>query len=185
MVRNNPIEVFETKAPVEFDELSLRQDTGGPGEKRGGLGIRRDFRLTHPTNVLAIIKKTKTAGWGLKGGEPGAKNVVVLDLDEDDPDAHGRVQIFADNNDDYPDDDNEWVGMMRGAFDPGEVVSNRSGGGGGYGDPLDRDPEAVREDVIDGYVSPVAAREEYGVVVSEDGDLDRAATEELRAQRRE
>ncbi|WP_247730755.1 hydantoinase B/oxoprolinase family protein [Halovivax limisalsi] len=182
MVRNIPIEVFETKAPVQFDELSLRQDTGGPGEQRGGLGIRRDYRLTHPTNVLAIIKKTKTEGWGLEGGKPGAKNVVVLDLDDDDPNARDRVQIFADNNDDYPDDGNEWVGMMRGQFEPGEIVSNRSGGGGGYGDPLDRDPEAVREDVIDGYVSPAAAREAYGVVVSADGELDREATEELRSE---
>lgn len=183
MVRNNPIEVFETKAPVEFDELSLRQDTAGPGEKRGGLGVRRDFRLTHPTNVLAIIKKTKTSGWGIKGGEPGAKNVVVLDLDEDDPDVRDRIQILADNNEDYPDDDKEWVGMMRGAFEPGEVISNRSGGGGGYGNPFDRDPEAVREDVINGYVSTEAAREDYGVVVSEDGELDREATAALREER--
>jgi N-methylhydantoinase B len=53
------------------------------------------------------------------------------------------------------------------------------------GDGVEREVVAVRVEVIDGYVSPVAAREEYGVVVSEDGDLDRAATEELRAQRRE
>lgn len=66
MVRNIPIEVFETKAPVESDKLSLRQDTGGSGENRGGLGIRRDYCLTHPTNVLLIVKKTKTEGWGLR-----------------------------------------------------------------------------------------------------------------------
>ncbi|WP_135822188.1 hydantoinase B/oxoprolinase family protein [Halostella litorea] len=183
MVRNIPVEVFENKAPVEFDELSLRQDSGGAGEHRGGLGIRRDYRLTHPTDVLAIIKKTRTEGWGLAGGDPGAKNVVVLDLDGSDPDARDRVQVITDNGDDYPDDGKEWVGMMRGSFEPGEVVSNRSGGGGGYGDPYDRDPEAVREDVLDGYVSPGAAREEYGVVVSEDGEIDREATAELRAGR--
>ncbi|MFC3959136.1 hydantoinase B/oxoprolinase family protein [Halovivax cerinus] len=185
MVRNIPIEVFENKAPVEFDELSLRQDSGGPGRKRGGLGIRRDYRFTHPTDALTITKKTKTEGWGLEGGEAGAKNVVALDLGEDGPDAGDRVQLFADNNDDYPDDDKEWVGMMRGSFEPGEVLSNRSGGGGGYGDPLDRDPEAVREDVVDGYVSPEAARADYGVVVSADGELDRDATADLRDDRRD
>lgn len=183
MVRNIPIEVFETKAPVEFDELSLRQDSGGPGKKRGGLGIRRDYRLTHPTNVLAIIKKTKTSGWGLEGGKPGARNVVVLDLHQDDPDTTERIQILADNNDDYPDDGKEYVGMMRGSFEVGEVVSNRSGGGGGYGDPYERDPEAVQEDVLDGYVSPEAAREEYGVVITEDGKLDRKSTTKLRDER--
>lgn len=75
--------------------------------------------------------------------------------------------------------------MIRGQFQPGEVVSNRSGGGGGYGDPFDRDPEAVREDVIDEYVSLEAAREDYGVVVSAEGNLDYEATEDLRGQRRE
>ncbi|WP_254861576.1 hydantoinase B/oxoprolinase family protein [Halovivax gelatinilyticus] len=183
MVRNIPIEVFENKAPVEFDQLSLREDSGGPGERRGGLGVRRDYRLTHPADVLTIIKKTKTAGWGLDGGEPGAKNVVVLDLDDSDASRSDRIQVFADNNDDYPADDREWVGMMRGSFEPGEVVSNRSGGGGGYGDPFDRDPEAVREDVADGYVSREGAREDYGVVIDGGGEVDREATRSVRDER--
>jgi len=107
----------------------------------------------------------------------------VLDLDQDDPDALNRIQILADNNDDYPDDGKEYVGMMRGSFKSGEVVSNRSGGGGGYGDPYERDPKAVHEDIIDGYVSPQAAREDYGVVITEDGELDRQATTKLREER--
>ncbi|WP_135822186.1 hydantoinase B/oxoprolinase family protein [Halostella litorea] len=183
MVRNIPVEVFENKAPIEFDELSLRQDSGGPGKHRGGLGIQRDYRFTHPTGGLSIVQKTQTEGWGMDGGEPGAKNVVVLDLDDGWED---RVQVLVDNDElyDAADDDLKYAGMFRGSFEPGETISNRSGGGGGYGTPLERDPEAVREDVLDGYVSPEGARADYGVVVSEDGEIDREATAALREDRR-
>lgn len=159
MVKNIPVEVFESKAPVRFDRLELRQDSGGAGAYRGGLGIRRDFRFTHPCGALSIVQKTKTDGWGLEGGGPGARNAVVL----------------------YPGTEREeWTGMMRGDFEPGDVVSNRSGGGGGWGDPRDRDPAAVREDVIDGYVSRQAAREVYGVALDDALEIDREATRALR-----
>ena len=178
MVQNIPIEVFENKAPIEFDQLSLRQDSGGAGEYRGGLGLRRDFRITNPVGALSIVQKTRTAGWGVDGGKPGAKNGIVLELDDD---ADERVQILVDNTDIY-DDDEQWVGMFRGSFQAGEVISNRTGGGGGYGDPYDRDPEAVLEDVIDGYVSLSGAREEYGVVITDDHELDNEATDRLRSE---
>jgi N-methylhydantoinase B len=161
MVRNIPIEVLENKAPVEIDRLELREDSGGPGEYRGGLGIRRDFRFTHEIGALSIIQKTETPGWGIAGGEPGAKNAVVK----------------------YPGTDREVrTGMMRDTFYPGEVLSNQSAGGGGYGDPYDRDPRKVRADVRDGYVSREGAREDYGVVIDEDGVVDEAATGRLRSE---
>lgn len=159
-VKNLPVEVLETKAPVLFDRLELRDDSGGPGEYRGGLGIRRDFRFTHPCGALSIIQKTKTDGWGLEGGGPGARNAVVLRPGTD---------------------REEWTGMMRGQFEAGDVISNRSGGGGGWGDPMERDPEAVREDVRDGYVSVESAREHYGVVLDDDGQVDEEATRDLRS----
>ncbi|MFC3959138.1 hydantoinase B/oxoprolinase family protein [Halovivax cerinus] len=195
MVQNLPIEVLEQKAPVELDRLELRPDSGGAGRYRGGLGIRRDYRFTHPAGALSIVQKTQTDGWGLDGGDPGARNVVALATDDaDDGDETAdrvpdRVQILVDNDDLYDSTADDlsgadtavsYAGMFRGAFEPGEVVSNRSGGGGGYGDPYERDPEAVREDVVDGYVSREAAREDYGVVVSADGELDRDATADLR-----
>ncbi|WP_135822189.1 hydantoinase B/oxoprolinase family protein [Halostella litorea] len=181
MVQNLPVEVLEQKAPVEIDRLALRQDSGGPGKRRGGLGIRRDYRFTHPAGALSIVQKTRTEGWGLAGGEPGATNVVALATD----DAADRVQVLVDNDDRYdasaddlggPDASVAYAGMFRGSFEPGEMVSNRSGGGGGYGDPYDRDPEAVREDILDGYVSAEQAADRYGVVVTDDGELDEAAT---------
>ncbi|WP_137285820.1 hydantoinase B/oxoprolinase family protein [Halorussus salinisoli] len=181
MVRNIPIEVLERKAPVEFDRLKLRQDSGGAGERRGGLGIRRDFRVTNPVGALSIIQNTRTDGWGLAGGHPGVKNAVLLQhLDDDWTD---RIEVFTDNSDLYDaEDDERWVGMMRGEFQPGEVISNRSGGGGGYGDPSDRGPEKVREDVLDEYISRKAAREEYGVVLTEPDRIDHEETARLRNQ---
>ncbi|MCU4753206.1 hydantoinase B/oxoprolinase family protein [Halobacteria archaeon AArc-curdl1] len=178
MVQNIPVEVFENKAPISFDELSLRTDSGGAGEYRGGLGLRRDFRIEHPVGALSIIQKTKKPGWGIDGGEPGAKNGIVLDLDDD---ADERVQILVDNTDLY-DDGNTWAGFFRGNFVPGEVISNRTGGGGGYGNPYDRDPEAVLEDVTDGYVSRAAAEDEYGVVVTDDLEIDEEATRARRSE---
>lgn len=182
MVQNIPIEVFENKAPIRFDRLTLRQDSGGAGEHRGGLGICRDYRITHPVGALSIIQKTKTAGWGREGGQPGAKNAVVLsDLDDG---WDERLDIPVDNTGMYDAaEDEKWVGMFRGQFAPGEVISNRSGGGGGYGDPIERDPEAVREDVIDGYVSREAARDEYGVAITDDGEINREETARLRSER--
>ena len=160
MVQNVPIEVYENKAPLEIERLKLREDSGGAGEYRGGLGIQRDYTFTHPVGALSIIQKTKTDNWGLEGGKSGARNAVVL---------HPGTEK------------EEWTGMMRETFAAGEGLSNRSGGGAGRGDPFDRDPEKVRQDVLDGYVPQEAARKEYGVVVTEDGEIDEAATEELRS----
>ena len=146
-VRNTPVEIMEMKAPVRIERLELRQDSGGSGEYRGGLGVVRDYRFTAPTNALATVKKTKTSNWGLDGGKPGARNAVVLRPGTE---------------------DGTWTGTMRDSFAAGELLSNRSGGGGGYGNPLDRDPEAVRQDVLDGYVSCDAAREQYGVEIKDE-----------------
>lgn len=184
-VKNIPIEVFENKAPFRFDRLEFRQDSGGLGEFRGGLGVRRDYRFLDDVKGITLIKKTRTDGWGLAGGEPGEKNAVVVFPDTEDEDWRDRFDFLVDNNDLYePADDRYYTGMMNGWFEAGEVLSNRSGGGGGYGDPLDRDPERVREDVIDGYVSRESAREDYGVIITSDGEIDWEATDRLRSDRR-
>ncbi|WP_254861568.1 hydantoinase B/oxoprolinase family protein [Halovivax gelatinilyticus] len=179
MVRNVPIEVFENKAPIRLNRLELRDDSGGEGERRGGLGTRRDYEFTEPSGALSILQRSRSPGWGLAGGGPGARNVIVVDAD--DPDGE-RLSILVDNDHLYDAEGGErYAGMMRGDFEPGETLSVRTGGGGGYGDPTERDPEAVREDVADGYVSREAARETYGVVVTAEGELDREATEKLRS----
>ncbi|WP_251330792.1 hydantoinase B/oxoprolinase family protein [Haloplanus pelagicus] len=181
-VQNIPIEVFENKVPIRFDELTLRQDSGGIGEFRGGLGVRRDYRFLDDVKGITLIKKTRTEGWGLDGGEPGERNVVVVESNGEEG-WRDRFDFLVDNDADYdPDPDEQYTGMMQGWFEAGEVLSNRSGGGGGYGDPLDRDPEAVRDDVRNGYVSRESARDDYGVVVTEDGSIDWEATRALRGE---
>ncbi|WP_255152236.1 hydantoinase B/oxoprolinase family protein [Halorarius halobius] len=160
-VQNTPIEVLEHKAPIRIEHLEIRPDSGGSGRNRGGVGVKRDYRFLEDAKALATVKKTKTDNWGIGGGKPGARNAVVL----------------------RPGTDEEVsTGTFRDSFSPDEVVSNRTAGGGGYGDPYERSPEAVRADVLDGYVTREAAREEYGVVVDEDGTVDREATEDLRGR---
>lgn len=180
-IRNTPVEVFEARAPVRFEQYQLRQDSGGPGRHRGGLGVRRDYRLLDTVNAFTTIMKTRQEGWGLEGGEPGSKNAIVLDDLEDD--WSDRLTLFVDNNDLYESkSDRKYTGLFRGELKAGELLSDRTGGGGGYGDPFERDPEAVRNDVVDGYVSRAAARERYGVAVTETGELDHKKTAELRSR---
>jgi N-methylhydantoinase B len=179
MLRGMPVEMFESKAPIRIRRTELRADSGGAGKYRGGLGIRRDYELLKGLRALAINKKTRYPSWPLAGGKSGARNGVRLSFDGKWSD---RVTILANNNDLYHDADDRivWTGMMHGEFEPGEVISNRSGGGGGYGDPFERPPEQVREDVRDGYVSKEAAREDYGVSIADDGQINREKTARLR-----
>ncbi len=158
--RNNPIEVLETKAPLHIENYALRQDSGGPGEHRGGVGVTRTYRFLAPADALTLVKKTKTKPWGMAGGSQGANGYVVL----------------------RPGTDRETVtGMVYEAMAPDDVLVNHAGGGGGWGDPFRRDPESVLADVVNGYVSLASAREDYGVAVDADTlTLDLAATEALR-----
>jgi N-methylhydantoinase B len=148
VVRNTPIEVLEHKAALLHERLELRADSGGPGKYRGGLGIRRDVRFTSPGEVLSMKKKTKTRPWGLRGGGEAETNGMIV----------------------YPSTPAERRARMeRFPMAAGDRFWNFSGGGGGYGDPLERDPRAVVEDVLDGYVSAEAALSVYGVEVLADG----------------
>jgi len=160
-VQNTPIEVLEHKAPVRVEQLEIRPDSSGAGRYRGGAGIRRDYRFLKNAEALATVKKTKTDNWGIDGGRPGARNAVVLRPGTD---------------------KEESTGTFRDEFSASEVISNRTGGGGGYGDPYKRPPEAVRGDVLDGYVSRQGAREMYGVVLDEQDNIDTEATQKLREQ---
>jgi N-methylhydantoinase B len=160
-VQNTPIEVLEQKAPIRIENLEIRPDSAGAGRHRGGVGIRRDYRFLEDSKALATVKKTKTDNWGIDGGRPGARNEVVL-----------RPGTDAE----------ESTGTFRDSFSAGERLSNRTAGGGGYGEPYERAPEAVREDVLDGYVSREAARETYGVVLTDDCTIDHQATRDLRDQ---
>jgi N-methylhydantoinase B len=141
--RNNPIEVVESRLPaIRIRKYGLRQDSGGAGRTRGGLGIERVYEFLTPAFGTFSLERKVTPPWGLRGGGDAAVNAVEITG----PDGQTRQVRKATQH----------------PIAAGEVVRVLSGGGGGYGPPSERDPEAVRRDVGEGYVSVAAARRDYG-----------------------
>ena len=165
-VRNAPIENMELKCPVLVERRGLRPDSGGPGRYRGGLGMEmRVTNLVAGTWGISNSGRRRCPPWGLWGGGPGviAASLVRFPGDAD----------FAPGN------------LHRRPVPAGTTALMLTAGGGGWGDPLDRDPAAVQLDVQEGFVSAEAAREQYGVVLdSASGAVDAGATAALRAARR-
>ena len=166
---NAPVEAAEAKGPVFFERRALREDSAGPGRFRGGLGVCQQVRMLSPATIYSRMERTICAPWGLHGGKPGQANrISVLRRD-------GTVQRFPTGK----------INPMELAEGEGFLVE--TAGGGGFWDPLERDPESVLADVRSGYVSPEAARSDYGVVIREKGrsfSVDLEATRELRRSAR-
>ena len=167
--RNLPTEFTESRFPFVVESLGLAQDSGGAGQFRGGLGYEKHIRMLEDAYFMSIADRSILACWGVKGGKAGQPFQVVID----------------------PDGPNERV--MEGLVDDepvraGEVIRIRTTGGGGWGDPLERDPASVRRDVLWGKVSIAAAERDYGVVVTGPDDapaVDEDATEALRSRMRD
>ena len=161
---NSPVEQIETKHPLIVEELSLRESSGGAGKYRGGLGIARTVRARASLTLNTTIERMHCRPWGLDGGGDGAGNEVWLKLDgrevRDLPNAKVLVQRLQ----------------------AGDTFTLCSGGGGGFGDPRQRDPQAVAYDVAEGYVTAWEARTLYRVVLTADGGVDVAATQALRGR---
>ena len=139
---NIPVEVHETINPVLVRRFELMPDTGGAGRWRGGCGIRKDIELRSDKAVMTLLgERHSHKGYGLFGGEPGSLAETVLNPD-------GNAERMG-SKDVRP-------------LSKGDVVSFRLNGGGGYGSPRERSPEAIAQDVADGYVSPEAAQRIYG-----------------------
>ncbi|MBL8584122.1 MAG: hydantoinase B/oxoprolinase family protein [Rhizobiaceae bacterium] len=150
-----PFEGQERLAPVLTTCHELRVDSGGPGESRGGMGVDKGVILTKVdrTVVSYCCDRERSITWGLWGGLPSIPHGVWVN--EDLANERYLGSMFS----------NE-------PLQAGDVVSRPSAGGGGLGDPLERDPILVREDVADGYVSVERAAKDYGVIVREvDADL--------------
>ena len=136
-VKNIPVEVVEARLPVMVDRAGFRQDSGGPGRFRGGLGSVRDYRFLAPFGALTILKKSRTPGWGLAGGKPGPLNLSILIPNTERPDWKQHfdrdIIVYADNSYLYDDKpaDVIYCGMFRGEFEPGDVISYLADGGGG------------------------------------------------------
>ncbi len=140
------------------------QDSGGAGTFRGGLGVRRDYRLLADGRMISVLERCNSPHWGVAGGLPGGRTYGVLDSS-----IYGQgVEIIK--TPDQP-------------IAKGDLLSIRTGGGGGYGNPLERDPERVLEDVLEELVSIEAAQELYGVVFEDEGKVDYEATKRIRASR--
>jgi len=163
---NSPNEQAEVKFPLVVERYALVPDSGGAGLRRGGLGVERVVRARVPMTMNTQIERAHCRPWGLAGGLEGTGNQVALRLG-------GTWKT------DFP-NAKVLVAMLK----SGDAFLIRSGGGGGYGDPLTRSIVEVAEDVRQGYVTIKTAAERYAVVLDPDTlAVDRAATERLRAAR--
>ncbi|MFE5706787.1 hydantoinase B/oxoprolinase family protein [Rhodococcus koreensis] len=147
--RNQPVETMELEYPVIFTGYSLMSDSAGPGYHRGGLGVTRNFYLTHEGGTLSVLgDRERTPAWGShKGQDAKMGNQLVYKADTP---------------------EEERLGMMRSRIpiEAGHLLKFWQGGGGGYGPAWQRPVEWVVEDVVDGRVSPESAREDYFVAIS-------------------
>ncbi len=163
---NTPVEIFESDTPLIIERRELLPDSGGPGRQRGGLGRRVVFRVPEgelapkPPVYLGIQSgRFRYPPEGLFGGLPGAPARFTINGRAGDPYGLSRLQ-------------------------PGDVVIMDAAGGGGYGNPAERDPELVAADVAEGYVTIESARRDYAVVLDKQSlKVDRDATESLRRKK--
>ena len=163
---NTPIESIEADQPLLINRYGYVPDSGGAGRHRGGLGMVREYTVLAEEAMVQIRSdRTRFLPWGTQGGRPGSPTRSLLNPGTEERRLPSKFMLD----------------MKR-----GEVYRLVQAGGGGYGDPLDREPEAVLEDVRQEKVSLGHAKREYGVVIDADGPaVDAAATESLRAQMRE
>ena len=161
---NNPLETVESGAAVAIRSYALRAGSGGAGRWRGGVGLRLTFELLcESASVLGRgMDRFRFQPWGVAGGRPGANAETVLNIDRPDARRLGRIDMIT--------------------LKKGDTFTVLTPGAGGYGDPLERDPEAVLRDVRKEVVSRDAALHEYGVVI-DGARIDGPATQRERGRR--
>ncbi len=143
---NIPVEVAESDWPIVIERYGLVPDSGGAGRYRGGLAIERVWRVIVPGTLLQVRSDRQVhRPYGLAGGLPGAASSNLLLR------ADGSIERMPP--------------MFGAVLEPGDVFHHRMPAGGGWGDPLEREPEDVADDVLDDKISRGAAREQYAVVV--------------------
>lgn len=157
---NTPIEVLETAYPLRVTRYEFREDSSGAGEFRGGLGLRRDIGIRdHQAAFSLLAERHRHAPYGLVGGAegtPGRAYLLENGLNTTDPNA-------------ITEEGERLAGKVVRELAPGTVISIRTPGAGGYGDPDNRNPEAVARDVRLGKISAETARDVYGLT---SGDLE-------------
>ncbi|HWL71634.1 MAG TPA: hydantoinase B/oxoprolinase family protein [Geminicoccus sp.] len=158
---NNPIESIESSAPVTVHTYGVRQDSGGAGRWRGGVGLELTFSpKVSGCQVLARgMERHRFVPWGMAGGLCAKGSRTIKNLGRPDEQELGKIDVVD--------------------LEVGETITFLTPGGGGYGDPAERDPEAVLLDLKRGFISAQSARDDYKVVI-EGGKIDHAATQALR-----
>jgi N-methylhydantoinase B len=159
--RGDSLELTESIFPLMIEQYELIRDSGGAGKHRGGLGSGLQIRLLSPATLFAFVEKGKSPHWGVDGGKEGLRNYSII----------------------RPENKEEFEILKTSGMPLAEScrVIAIAGGGGGYGNPRERDTADVRQDVINGYVSIESAREDYGVVINPQSfEIDNKTTERLR-----
>ena len=163
-LKNTPVEVNEVEAGIRVHRYGLMTNSAGPGKHRGGLGTELIFEALAPNTRVTARNRDRSvfSGWGIAGGKAGGLSRFIRNP--------GQDNAFDLRNTDIV------------TIDPGDIIHVTCGGAGGWGDPLQRDPEAVLRDVLRGWVSCDHAQQEYGVIIS-DRKLEEEATEACRKAR--
>jgi N-methylhydantoinase B len=136
-VRNTPIELQEIKYPFLIEEHALRADSGGPGRYRGGLGLALTYRCLQPCKANINFDRTTYPPWGLQKGGEGATNLAVITRRNGE-----TAKVFKETE----------IQLQA-----GDRVTFYTAGGGGYGDPRERDARAIARDLAEGFITPEGA----------------------------
>jgi N-methylhydantoinase B len=163
--KNYPIEFAEMEFGVRIEGYAMNMDSGGPGLHRGGCGIVRDLRVVGDEAVIGLrMDNIRWPAWGVKGGMGGGAGRIVVNPGTAD---ERELRPMSEGN----------------KLKKGDLVRIMTPGGGGWGSPLERAAEQVRDDVLDGFISAESAARDYGVVLTANLiDVDAAATDARRKE---
>jgi N-methylhydantoinase B len=138
-----PIELQESMYPYRILEFSLREDSGGAGRFRGGLGFRKTYQMLGPCDLQAMFDRVKYPPWGVQGGKSGKSGQITVQKR-----SGGKEIVYKSKG--YP-------------LEAGDIIIVETGGGGGYGDPQERIRELIDRDLQRGYISREVALTDYGI----------------------
>jgi len=159
---NSPVEQVEAKYPMAIERYTLRDDSGGAGAWRGGLGTEKVVRAVTPFMFNAQVERVQCRPWGLFGGLSGAGNQVSIQCGNEPELRFPSGKVLARQ------------------LQSGDAYILRSGGGGGYGSPLERDIDKIQYDLDEGYISQDSAKRFYGVLFDANGRINKVKTIEHR-----
>ncbi len=155
---NSPCEVFAVRYPVRIESYRIAEGSPGAGEHRGGHGVERIWRCLAPITVSAHLNHLEVKPWGLKGGSPAGNTYLLFKRAAEEEWKTARELFGTLSNGKFSN-----VQLL-----PGDQILLKTPGGGGYGDPLDREPEKVHRDALDGLIDVSGAADSYGVVIDAD-----------------